>query len=69
MGSGCQYCVSRLRAYLDESLPAHESDSVREHLAGCAACGAKLESTSEVTRLLRIVPGQVEPPPHFGADM
>lgn len=67
--SGCHFYVSRLRAYLDEALTATETERVRDHLAGCPACQAKLEAMSEVTRLVRSVPAEVEPPPHFGPDL
>ena len=69
MSSGCHYCEPRLRAYLDAGLTPAETDRVQAHLAVCPACRARLDAVSEVSRLVRSVPAEVEPPAHFGANL
>jgi outer membrane lipoprotein-sorting protein len=65
----CDYCEARLRGYLDDELASEEAERVRKHLADCAACRAELGRAAEVSRLLSTLPAELEPPPHFSANL
>jgi outer membrane lipoprotein-sorting protein len=67
--SSCRYCEPRLRALLDGELVEVEAARVREHLADCDACQLSLATAAEVSRLVGQIPAEIEPPPHFGANL
>jgi outer membrane lipoprotein-sorting protein len=59
----------RLRSFLDGELTDSEAAEIRDHLDGCPSCRASLEAAKGVARLVGRLPGEIEPPPHFGADL
>jgi outer membrane lipoprotein-sorting protein len=65
----CQFCEPRLRAFLDGELSTGETDRVRVHLSECEACRYKLEALTQLSRLLSVVPNEIEPPPHFTPNL
>jgi outer membrane lipoprotein-sorting protein len=69
INSNCQYCEDRLRAYLDGELAGEETELIRRHLTTCAACRVDLDRLSEVARLVGMLPAELEPPPHFSANL
>jgi outer membrane lipoprotein-sorting protein len=68
-GSGCKECEPRLRGLLDGELGPAETDRVRSHLSGCAFCRAVLAATAEVSHLVGGLQAEIEPPPHFEANL
>jgi len=52
----CREIQSRLSAYLDGDLAAHEQGRVSSHLAGCPACAAHLETLNASLDELRSLP-------------
>src|SRR5207249_11084462 len=69
LSKGCHYSDARLRSFLDAELTPPEIQRMRDHLAGCRACQAKLGAMAEVSRLVGAAPVDVEPPPHFGTNL
>jgi anti-sigma factor RsiW len=58
----CRELSSLLSAHLDGELAVAEESALREHLAGCTACRAELES---LRRLAESVAARTEPDPFF----
>lgn len=52
----CRAVVKRLSAYRDDGLEAGERRRVAEHLAACAACGARWDSLGRALELLADLP-------------
>ena len=53
--------AGRLSAYLDGELPAGRARAVERHLAGCAACAARLEGLRRAQAALRAIPRSAPP--------
>jgi outer membrane lipoprotein-sorting protein len=68
-GWSCRYTEPRLRALLDGELAEVEAARVRDHLADCNACQGSLATVAEVSRLVSEIPAEIEPPPHFSANL
>ena len=60
----CERIQRRLSAYLEGDLRRGERERVRQHLAGCPACGGELRQLARTAELLRGL-SDPEPPAHL----
>jgi anti-sigma factor (TIGR02949 family) len=58
----CEEALDLLEPYLDGDLSPGETDRVRRHLEGCAACAAELRLAERIRRELRTLPQPDCPP-------
>jgi anti-sigma factor RsiW len=57
----CPTCEAMVDAYVDGELSATENAAFEQALAVCPGCRARLESTQEMSRLLRSLPAEPAP--------
>ena len=57
----CPTCEAMVDAYVDSELSATENAAFEQALAVCPGCQARLESTREMSRLLRSLPAEPAP--------
>ena len=57
----CEDTAERLSAYLDGELEPQAAARLREHLAGCPQCGARLRDLGELDRALDALEGMPAP--------